>query len=336
MSLHEAAALAADGPYPGPRVQSIDDEGWTQRYYAPIGLAEWRSAIATPGSGRKMASDCTTMTPASTTRRSRFIQPDTIVPGASNTQTLNRYSYVLNNPMKYTDPTGHWTPEEDPSDTRYYTRQYGAVGVSNTRSKSASILRKLSLWHTAEALENVVKWHTYTITYGRDRVTDLPTAGEAMMAVLKKAARYADGDTRIYAEDTNAVLSGHDIDLWKYVWTRKVDNSRDVEPNYYATFEGSSGFAPMYQDPVWDNEQAHHFWFYVQLTYEQGESWGMRANVFHELADPDPRGRSWQDFALGVQGIEVGKMCRYGWGSPEAINRYIENYVMEGSLNYGY
>lgn len=37
----------------------------------------------------------------------RFIQPDTIVPDPANPQDLNRYSYVSNNPLKYTDPTGH-------------------------------------------------------------------------------------------------------------------------------------------------------------------------------------------------------------------------------------
>jgi hypothetical protein len=37
----------------------------------------------------------------------RFLQPDTIVPGAANPQAWNRYSYVLGNPLKYTDPTGH-------------------------------------------------------------------------------------------------------------------------------------------------------------------------------------------------------------------------------------
>lgn len=29
--------------------------------------------------------------------------------GPTNPQALNRYSYVQNNPLKYTDPTGHWT-----------------------------------------------------------------------------------------------------------------------------------------------------------------------------------------------------------------------------------
>src|SRR5574341_1352302 len=37
----------------------------------------------------------------------RFISPDTIIPGMGNPQTLNRYSYVLNRPINFIDPTGH-------------------------------------------------------------------------------------------------------------------------------------------------------------------------------------------------------------------------------------
>ena len=37
----------------------------------------------------------------------RFISADTIVPSAGNPQSLNRYSYVYNNPLRYTDPSGH-------------------------------------------------------------------------------------------------------------------------------------------------------------------------------------------------------------------------------------
>jgi len=37
----------------------------------------------------------------------RFLQADSIVPGAGNPQAFNRYSYVLNSPLKYIDPTGH-------------------------------------------------------------------------------------------------------------------------------------------------------------------------------------------------------------------------------------
>src|SRR6188474_1487363 len=45
----------------------------------------------------------------------RFLSPDTIVPGYANPQDLNRFSYVRNNPLKYTDPTGH-TPACDDGD----------------------------------------------------------------------------------------------------------------------------------------------------------------------------------------------------------------------------
>jgi hypothetical protein len=35
------------------------------------------------------------------------VQPDTIIPSPYNPQSLNRYSYTYNNPIRYTDPTGH-------------------------------------------------------------------------------------------------------------------------------------------------------------------------------------------------------------------------------------
>jgi RHS repeat-associated protein len=38
----------------------------------------------------------------------RFISPDTVVQSIFNPQCLNRYSYCLNNPLKYTDPSGHF------------------------------------------------------------------------------------------------------------------------------------------------------------------------------------------------------------------------------------
>ncbi|MGB8984209.1 MAG: RHS repeat-associated core domain-containing protein, partial [Anaerolineales bacterium] len=37
----------------------------------------------------------------------RFLQPDTIIPGAANPQSWNRYSYVTNNPIRFADPSGH-------------------------------------------------------------------------------------------------------------------------------------------------------------------------------------------------------------------------------------
>ena len=42
----------------------------------------------------------------------RFIQPDAIVPDPGDPQSLNRYSYVGNNPLRYVDPSGHFSEDE--------------------------------------------------------------------------------------------------------------------------------------------------------------------------------------------------------------------------------
>jgi len=48
----------------------------------------------------------------------RFIQPDTIVPAPGDPQSLNRYAYTGNNPVRYTDPSGHRyiAPRPDPKE----------------------------------------------------------------------------------------------------------------------------------------------------------------------------------------------------------------------------
>ncbi len=42
----------------------------------------------------------------------RFVQADTIVPDMNNSQAYDRYVYVYNNPLRYIDPSGHFTEEE--------------------------------------------------------------------------------------------------------------------------------------------------------------------------------------------------------------------------------
>ena len=50
----------------------------------------------------------------------RFLSADTIVPEPGNPAGLNRYLYSLGNPLRYTDPSGHYAFEEDPSDQWVY------------------------------------------------------------------------------------------------------------------------------------------------------------------------------------------------------------------------
>jgi RHS repeat-associated protein len=47
-------------------------------------------------------------------RLGRFVSADTIVPEPGEPQALNRYSYVHNSPLRYTDPSGHQGQEDCP------------------------------------------------------------------------------------------------------------------------------------------------------------------------------------------------------------------------------
>ena len=49
----------------------------------------------------------------------KFLQADTLVPDPANPQSLNRYAYVLNHPLRYTDPSGHIAQDEQDAADSY-------------------------------------------------------------------------------------------------------------------------------------------------------------------------------------------------------------------------
>ena len=55
----------------------------------------------------------------------RFLQADPFVQDPTNVQNLNRYSYVNNNPLSYTDPSGYWGRQQ-----QGYLRQAVAIAIS--------------------------------------------------------------------------------------------------------------------------------------------------------------------------------------------------------------
>ena len=53
----------------------------------------------------------------------RFTQPDPLIPGLAFSQAWNRFSYTFNNPINFTDPSGHFA-QEAPND------EIGPSGIS--------------------------------------------------------------------------------------------------------------------------------------------------------------------------------------------------------------
>jgi RHS repeat-associated protein len=58
----------------------------------------------------------------------RFTQPDTIIPDLSNSQAWDRYAYSLNNPVRYTDQSGHWV--ESALDIAFIIYDVGDIAVN--------------------------------------------------------------------------------------------------------------------------------------------------------------------------------------------------------------
>ena len=74
--------------------QTFTDRGYTgQQHNDDLGLIYYNARYYLPGIGR-------------------FVSADTVVPDAGNPQAHNRYSSGFNNPVKYTDPTGHLSEDE--------------------------------------------------------------------------------------------------------------------------------------------------------------------------------------------------------------------------------
>ncbi|HLG18295.1 MAG TPA: RHS repeat-associated core domain-containing protein, partial [Bdellovibrionota bacterium] len=60
----------------------------------------------------------------------KFTTPDSIVPDPKNPQSLNRYAYVKNNPLRYLDPSGH--ASIDPSGSPFNGLQGILQGANGT------------------------------------------------------------------------------------------------------------------------------------------------------------------------------------------------------------
>lgn len=86
----------------------------------------------------------------------RFTQPDTITQNVYNPQNLNRYAYVLNNPVKYVDPTGNcffpflFSSDFESANPSYWFNEYLKWGESNRKAfEEATGIR-------AEAIDNAL------------------------------------------------------------------------------------------------------------------------------------------------------------------------------------
>jgi hypothetical protein len=85
----------------------------------------------------------------------RFVQPDMVIPGISNPQSYNRYSYVLNDPIFINDPSRFRCPGGGNQDSDGYCYNYQInIGKGFTVDRQRRILKAvkdvgLALWRAS-------------------------------------------------------------------------------------------------------------------------------------------------------------------------------------------
>jgi len=68
----------------------------------------------------------------------RFTSADSIIPDLTNPQALNRYTYVLDNPLKYIDPTGNYGSDTSSSDSNDYHGRHSSTETTGFTADPSS------------------------------------------------------------------------------------------------------------------------------------------------------------------------------------------------------
>ncbi len=231
----------------------------------------------------------------------RFISADTLVPQPGNPQSLNRYSFVLNAPTKYTDPSGHAQATEE--------------GLSTARQWVVSklLIRNNELARAVEA----------------GKITDL----EAFARLAEYAASFYPDCSACLINNLGSVLTGHS----HYGFTMSEVTAQAGLIEYDAAYKKAialqqSGYASIFQDPGAGGNQAHHFWYYVQVGYTNNDVVANSAVVLHEtLIANQQAGKSFQDVALGGEGVRLGNALDNGSIAPTEVGDYIRQVLSPDS-----
>jgi hypothetical protein len=164
----------------------------------------------------------------------RFIQPDTIIPDLNNPQSLNRYSYALNNPVRYSDSSGHCV---DGITTILCAMAIGAlIGVVVSTVSYAIVTTAMGGEITAEGLVGAVVGGAIA---GAVSIIAAPLAGTVMVAVGLDVTA---GSVAVGA----AVVNAGGGALAYYAGgeaSNGIDLLKGEEPQFYPTWQGVAGSA---------------------------------------------------------------------------------------------
>ena len=82
----------------------------------------------------------------------RFLSPDIFIQSPTNSQSFNRYAYVWNNPLKYTDPSGYYLDDGD--DDFDFSDPYDDTKTTTTNNNTNNNTKSNDGWDTADLYDD--------------------------------------------------------------------------------------------------------------------------------------------------------------------------------------
>ncbi len=246
----------------------------------------------------------------------RFAQPDSIVPNPYNPQSLNRYSYTLNNPVKYTDPSGHSACVDEDCDVQFNPITDELMAPNGIDAAADSILGELGGTNDLEAMALMADILA-SVYDGWDQI--LPE----MSQIFNGTKGY--GPFSLAQAGLTSFLGGGCGGIGR--------ETHDCPGNEGRPQFSDKGFHNDFKD---GHNQPFHAWGYIAQTAVPG-SWvdglegvlfGVVGNVVHEpmqsaLSGGNGEGlgwgTSWQDYVLSDKAMGIGLAISAGNVSPAQL-----------------
>ncbi len=255
----------------------------------------------------------------------RFIQPDTIVPEPGNPQALNRYSYCLNNPVRYSDPTGYdpldkeWESQfkknngRNPTDFDRQMRLYSLIysgpvsGSHNWTDEDWAVLGSMDIGKL------------FGSTEGREGLDDFANA------VQRLSIHYTRDEQGEFVSAIALLYAGVPYTPWNLLQIIRHGFGGASQLSYLN--HGMKGFHPMYYRRGKDGapeENTHHYAGHLLASYYL--PW--EVNVVGTLAREGMQGVQNElnvdiaDINMGFVSTGHGQVLRIGW-QPQALHLLI-------------
>jgi hypothetical protein len=257
----------------------------------------------------------------------RFVQPDTIIPDLYNPQDLNRYAYVRNNPLRYTDPSG-FDPLDEEWENDFIKEHGNPPDDQDRRDRLFSLMFAGSGENGAWTLDDWKRyngdrdnfWNGQSNWPGSpppslDRFNDhLTTLGSYYQPNERDQFVRATGLVWASIPTTTGLQGVGDV-----IWV--ATHAANVNATTPFLFEGDAGWNPYFTDnyaspahPQPDRNPSHHAAAFFYTGYFYGTDVAVWAN---NLRDWD----NIEDMRLGNSAASVGNTFAWGFGSISSFGR---------------